>query len=223
MLGYSTDDEIFAKVKTKVVAMTLEQCRIRWIDRAGATVGNPDFNVKKATQAAAIVLAEIPTKPADYYLLLKLLYMADRISLTQTGHFITTAELVAMKAGPLPIDVYRCITKQHPSCAFWNAHIHREGYKLSLAADPGTNSLCAYDIAVLRNVARRYGTLHPALVGRLTHALAEFKKNRVDKGMKAIPTRDILEAVGRKGQAEKIIQEATDRAAIRRLFKGARG
>lgn len=186
-------------------------------------MGNPDFNVKKATQAAAVLLTEIPTKPIDYYLLLKLLYVADRISLTQTGRFVTTAEPVAMKAGPLPIDVYRCITKQHPSCSFWNEHVHREGYKLSLARDPGTNSLCAYEIAVLRNVARRYGTLHPALLGRLTHTLAEFKKNRVDRGMKAIPTKDILEAVGRKGQAEKIIQEAADRASIRRLFKGARG
>lgn len=184
-------------------------------------MGNPNFNVRKATQAAAIILAEIPQKPADYYLLLKLLYMADRVSLTQTGYFITTAEPVAMKSGPLPIDVYRCITKQHASFGYWNAHIHRAGYKLSVATDPGTNSLCAYEIGVLRNVARRYGALHPAVVGRLTHTLPEYRKNRVDKGMKAIPTRDILEAVGRKEQAEQIIQEASDRAAIRRLFKAA--
>ena len=179
-----------------------------------------EFDVRKATQAAAIILAEIPAQTADYYPLLKLLYIADRRSLAQTGNLITGAAPVAMKQGPLPLEVYRCITAQRPDCGFWSKHIHRDGFKMSVAVDPGTSRLCPYEIGLLREVARRYGRLHPAQVGKITHGFAESKKNRVSSGMKFIPIKDILNAVGRRDQAEKIIQEASDRAAIKRLFRG---
>jgi len=43
----------------------------------------------------------------------------------------------------------------------------------------------------------------------------------VQAGRKFIPIRDVLDAVGRSEQADEIIRDAKDSAAIRRMFDGA--
>lgn len=178
------------------------------------------FNTRKATQAAAIILRELGGT-VDYYPLLKLLYIADRNSLRDTGAPITGARPVAMRQGPLPSEVYACVTGDHGDCEFWNAHIQKQGYAMTVRTDPGTDQLCKYEIAALKQVAQKFGHLHPAEIGKITHRYAEYRNHPVQVGRKFIPIRDVLDAVGRSEQADEIIRDAKDSAAIRRMFDGA--
>jgi uncharacterized phage-associated protein len=182
------------------------------------------FSEKKATQAAAILLNDLPGKQMDFYSFLKLLYIADRMSLQETGTSLINDDLIAMDEGPLPDIVYNCIKGQAARCAFWREHIRREeeGYALSVMRDPGDSELCDYEIQLLHRVALEYGRKTWYELRKLTHEFAEYVTNYVEGTSRPIPLRDVLVAVGREGQAKQIIEAAQSRAAVARLFEGAR-
>ena len=69
------------------------------------------FDEQRSTQAVAVLL-EHAGGEENYTKLLKLLYLADRQSLLETGELITGSALVAMKLGPLSSDVLRCINRE---------------------------------------------------------------------------------------------------------------
>ena len=53
---------------------------------------------------------------------------------------------------------------------------------------------------------------------KITHALPEWQKNYLDNSSKTIPIEDILEAVGRSGEAEMIEKEADFKNQLTVLF-----
>jgi hypothetical protein len=57
------------------------------------------FSVKKATQAAAVLLNALPGKKMDFYSFLKLMYIAERLSLKETAAPLTGDDLIAMDEG----------------------------------------------------------------------------------------------------------------------------
>src|SRR5438105_4403367 len=59
------------------------------------------FNLKKTVQAAAEFLRHEPGKQMSRLRLIKLLYIADREALLETGRPITSDTIVAMKHGPV--------------------------------------------------------------------------------------------------------------------------
>lgn len=180
------------------------------------------FSEKKATQAAAVLLNALPGKQMDFYSFLKLLYIAERLSLKETGAPLTSDTLIAMDEGPLPDIAYNCIKGTAERCSFWQAHIHkeREGYALSVTRDPGDSDLCDYEVQLLQRVAKEYGNKTWQEIRALTHEFAEYKKNYVEDTSRQIPLRDVLAAVGRAAQAVQIVTETRDNAAIAELFGG---
>ncbi len=58
------------------------------------------FEEKKAAQAAAYLL-KLHGEPMKYFVLIKLLYLADRQSLIETGLPITGDKMVSMPHGPV--------------------------------------------------------------------------------------------------------------------------
>lgn len=177
------------------------------------------FNEKKATQAAAILLNSLPRKQIDLYPFLKLLYIADRISLQETGVLVTCDDMIAMDEGPLSDVVYNCIKGEAARCAFWQEHIHKQRHTLSVARDPGDSELCDYEVRLLQRVAVEYGTKHWRELRKITHEFPEYKKNHLRGSSCSIPLQDLLVAVGRSDQAKRIIAETQDRTALARLFK----
>ena len=107
-------------------------------------------------------------------------------------------------------------------CSFWQEHIHREpeGYALSVKRDPGDSELCDYEVELLHRVAVEHGSKTWWELRRLTHEFPEYKKNYLQGSSCSIPLRDLLVAVGRGEQADRIIAETQDRAALSRLFGG---
>jgi uncharacterized phage-associated protein len=71
------------------------------------------FNIEKAIQAVAALLHFHGSKEMSYLRMLKLLYIADRETLKETGRPITGDRIVAMEHGPVLSSVYDLIKGVH--------------------------------------------------------------------------------------------------------------
>jgi uncharacterized phage-associated protein len=154
----------------------------------------------------------------SYLRLLKLLYIADRESLKETGRSITGDHVVAMEHGPVLGGVYSLIKGEHTAWAQWSAFFRKNGYRLEMVNDPGNGKLSKYELGKLRGVADAYADKDEWSLVEVVHGFEEWKKNDPGKSSQPIPLEDILEAIGRAGDKEQILQDARDDTAFQRLF-----
>ena len=177
------------------------------------------FKVRKAIEAAGVLLRSTRSRRMNYMRLLKLLYIADRESLRDTGQPITGDRAVAMERGPVLNGVYSIIKEQHMGVPQWNRFFRLEAWDLLLARETGVGELSPYEIEKLEEIARRYEDKDEWDMVQLTHDLPEWIKNKPqDRSSRPIPLEDILAAVGRSQDAESIIQEEKDRETFDRIF-----
>ena len=149
-------------------------------------------------QAAALFLANTPSERMSYLRLLKLLYLADRQMLEQTGRPITFDRAVAMKHGPVLSEVYDLIKGQHVEAGKWQRYIGTEGYHAVLKQPCERGLLSKRAIAVINEIQDRVSHLDDwALVDQLHSELPEWEANRPEPdGQNPIPLSAILETVG---------------------------
>jgi uncharacterized phage-associated protein len=177
------------------------------------------FDQKKTTQAVAFLLKQTENGCANYMRLIKLLYMADRESLKETGRPITGDQFVAMERGPVLSHLLHLIKDESPGSPEWSKFIRRRRYHIEIVTDPGNSELCRYEIEKLREIWERYQDLDEwAMVGE-THKLTEWKKNNPKKAScNPIPLDDVLAAVGMSERRSEILRDAHESRAITRLF-----
>ena len=84
------------------------------------------FDAEKAVQAAGVLLRN-EGKRMSRLRLLKLLIIADRRCLKETGRPILGSKVVAMDNGPLHSDVYDLIKGEHASEPLWSRYIAKAG------------------------------------------------------------------------------------------------
>jgi uncharacterized phage-associated protein len=178
------------------------------------------FKIDKAMQAIGALLRFHDTKEMSYVRMLKLLYIADRESLKETGRPITGDHIVAMEHGPVLSGVFDLIKGQHSAWKAWSEHFKKSGYRIELTSDPGNGKLSRYEIGKLRELAERYADKSEWDMIEIVHTFEEWKRNDPGKSSKPIPLEHILEAVGRAGDKDAIMQDAHDQAAFDRLFSG---
>jgi len=179
------------------------------------------FKQKKTTQAVAFFLRRSgPSRTANYMRLIKLLYIADRESLKETGRPITGDHVVAMERGPVLSRLYNLIKDTAPDSIEWDKFIERDNYNIRLISEPGNSELCRYEINKLQEIWDRYRGDDEFDLVKITHEFTEWKKNDPGTSSKQIPLSDILEAVGRKDDIEKIEREANESAAFANFFQG---
>ncbi len=166
------------------------------------------FSLQKALQAAAVLLKTENERRMNYMRLLKLLYIADRESVKQTGCPITYDRIVAMDHGPVPSRFYALIMGRDPASPKWARFVVTEHFDVELIKDPGNKKLSGYEIEVLQTVAKERESLNQWGVRDETHDFPEWEKNYVKGTSVHIPLRDTLEAVGRGKDAEAILEEA---------------
>src|SRR5262245_17932827 len=114
------------------------------------------FDPKKAMQATAALLRMEETRQMPYLRLLKLLYIADRESIRETGRPITGDQAVAMEHGPVPEGVYKLVKGKHYNWPSWARHFLTSGYWIKLIRDVGVGALSQYELEKLHEVAERY-------------------------------------------------------------------
>src|SRR3954451_19324827 len=98
------------------------------------------FHFERTLQASAHLL-RLDGKRMGYLRLLKLLYIADREWLAETGDSITGDRALAMKNGPGLSPVYDLIRGDAAQSGQWDDFIHKDGYTVALVKDPGRGDL----------------------------------------------------------------------------------
>lgn len=151
------------------------------------------FQPLRATQAASLLLG-LAGGRLDYTMLLKLLYLADRRALLETGSTITGDEVVNMARGQVLSAVYDCIKgNRQGDCVSWSRYLHTEGKDLVRISDAGDGELSDYDVELLTEVYDAHRTTSLEQVIEELHQLHEWKDPKPDKSQN-VPYEDILRA-----------------------------
>lgn len=177
------------------------------------------FNFEKGMQALGLLWRQ-PGEDRHHYLkLLKLLYVAERESLLETGHPIIGDKTFAMPYGPVLSHICDLV-REEDSRPGWPEHFVRTGYELQMREDPGTELLCQYEIEKLQEVAQRYRKHNRWQLEGITKALPEYQENEPTDLLKSreIPVRDILKAGGKEGNLPDIERAAEANRAFARTF-----
>lgn len=165
----------------------------------------------KMIQAVGLVLGLQANRRMNYTKLIKLLYLADRESIKETGEPITGDTIFALKSGPI-LSLLTDLVRGKRHSRDWSRYFCTNGHDLVMVSDPGQDSLCDYEHDKLQELNHRYRNYdYSAMIG-LTHKLPEYKKNEVTSGRKRIALADVLEALGIADQAEVIEEDARSMA-----------
>ena len=141
------------------------------------------FDERRAAQAAARLLDRHDRK-MPYIKLIKLLYLADRESLIETGAPITGDRFVAMRHGPVLSRVLDLIKDDCPAeDSVWHGYVARKRFDARLVGNTESKRLSDVDRGILDGVFDAYGCLKEWDVVARTHALPEWK----DPGNTSIP------------------------------------
>ena len=185
-----------------------------------------EFRERKAAQAADYLL-RLEKGRMSYLKLIKLLYLADRRSLVETGLPITGDRMVSMDNGPVLSRIYDAIKGLAPTLRVWRQYISsRQGYEVAVQpGQPIPQSLAAYDelsrydIRILTETHLKYGQYPKWQLVKLLHReLPEWKNPRGSST--PIDPAEILRAAG-KSNAE--IQRIAREAESSLTFGAARG
>jgi uncharacterized phage-associated protein len=179
---------------------------------------NFPFKLLKTIQAIGVLLRFDGIKRMNYMRLLKLLYIADRESLRETGRPITGGPVVAMERGPVLKEVYDLILGQHREMPLWTQFFRKERYDLLELAEPDVGQLSRYEIGKLQEVAKTYQDDDEWALVDITHTFPEWKQNDPGKSSKPIPLSSILEALERADAIEELSRDAQSLAAFDRLL-----
>ena len=180
-----------------------------------------DFGTRKIIEASAVLLRGEGRRRMAYFRLLKLLYIADRESLKETGRPIIGTKPVAMDYGPVHSKVLNLVKGTHYDSPAWAEFITKDGYSIELTGDPGVLSLSRYEITKLGEVLERYRDIDDFDLFRITHDFPEWLGNHREGTSVAISLKDIADAVGRGGDLEEILSEAKQEKELDRLLGAA--
>jgi hypothetical protein len=140
----------------------------------------------KAAQAAAVLL-ELAGGSMFYLALIKLLYLADRDSLIETGFTITGDRLVSMPYGPVPSNTLNRINlgPKPNETTPWTMYVSAPSeYQVkALRRPPEVGRLSDFELDILRSVFHRYGRMNRFDLVELTHRLPEWE----DPGASSAP------------------------------------
>jgi hypothetical protein len=177
------------------------------------------FHYKKAAQVVGTLLRLSPARRMNYYRLLKLLYIADRDSIKETGRPIIGGRMVAMERGPLHSTILDLIKGRDVESPQWYSQFRTEHYDIEMLCDPGNGELSRYEIELLERISRRFEDDDEWAVGRHTHEFPEFIQNEPAAGSsRTIPLEDVIAAVGRSGDIDAILRDATEMGVFDRVF-----
>jgi uncharacterized phage-associated protein len=170
------------------------------------------FNETKAAQAAAYVLG-LAGGQLEYIVLMKLLYLADRRSLIETGCPITGDRMVSMDYGPVLSRTLNLINlgdcgERGPRAAWYRYISEPEGYVVKLIA-PGAplDELSAYERDILGELYQQFGNMGKWDLVEYTHRLPEWR----DPQGSSLQI-DPIEILRAEGQGEETIAEAVSQA-----------
>ncbi len=177
------------------------------------------FHYEKAAHAAAAFLRQSPNYRMNYYRLLKLLYIADRESLRETGRPIVGGRLIAMCRGPLHSAYLDLVKGNDPESPWWMTHFRTDKFDVEMRDDPGNTELSKRELDLINRVSQEHEEQDEWAVGAVTHEFPEFKSKPPAEGeVRTIPFQDVVEAVGRGADLKQIEDDAKNVAEFEKSF-----
>lgn len=178
-----------------------------------------EFDERRAAQAAAHLL-EACGGAMPYLKLIKLMYLAERRSLTDDGYSITGDRIFSMPKGPVLSRTLNLIKAHtHASGAEWPKYVTAPvGYSVRGTGNACRDGLSDYDCEVLDGVMREFGHLSEWDLVEHTHALPEW---RDPAGSSA--EIDPAEIMRLAGHSEDAISAVEEQLAAERSFKAKFG
>jgi uncharacterized phage-associated protein len=168
-----------------------------------------DYNAEKALQAFAYLLARHPERKANYYNVLKMLYVADRESMKERGTVISTDTHVAFEAGPSLSKTYYCIKGQTDSAKRFGEFVqHIKVREVRLLQSPSTGALSKAELRKLDQVFEKFKDFTEKQWEDYTHQFEEWKKNdprSTPEKRTFIQLEDLIDAVGMREHKEEIL------------------
>lgn len=134
------------------------------------------FELSKSIQASAVALRKHGDR-MDRMRLLKLLYIADRELLAETGRTLTGDNVYAMEKGPVLSAIYDLIKAQRADVKEWQAVIQSVGSQVTLARSVGYGDLTKAELLKVEEVCDRYRDMDTEDLSKLTHEFAEWIDN----------------------------------------------
>lgn len=176
------------------------------------------FDLARTVQAAGVLLA-LDGGRMGTIRLLKLLYIADRELLAETGRPLTGDDAVAMKHGPVLSRVYDLIKGVAPTDGPWGDHIQTVNYSVVLNADPGRGKLSKGEVEKLHEVTDRFRSLDDFEVSERTHEFQEWRDHHAPGTSTPIPWQDMLRAQGRLDVVAIAERDEAARRYLEELFE----
>ncbi|MBA4190814.1 MAG: hypothetical protein C0467_22740 [Planctomycetaceae bacterium] len=179
-------------------------CPAHWNTEAKTAMLTYKFNFLKTFQAAAVVLRDHDSR-MDCVRLLKLLYLADRELLAETGRTLTGDKAVALPRGPVLLTVYDLIKERGPDDEQlkWNAAIQRVKHEdknkdddVILTALVPIGRLTKAEESKLHEVCGRYKDTATPELCHLTHDFKEWAEAFEKDEASTINWEIALEAMG---------------------------
>jgi uncharacterized phage-associated protein len=171
------------------------------------------FDFEKTLQAAGVLL-DLDGPRMDRLRLLKLLYIADRELLAETGRTLTGDRALAMKHGPVLGRVYDLIRGESSRAGEWGRSIHSDGRSVVLRDDPGRGELSRREVEKLTELTDRYRNVDDWALSEATHDFPEWSRNYAADGPIPIPWEDALSAQGRADLVEIVEREEATRRLL---------
>jgi hypothetical protein len=176
-----------------------------------------EFKARKSTQAAAFLLKLCGGKK-DKYLLLKMIYLADRAALEKWSVPITGDEPYSMKYGPVPSNLYDLTKGGIRHGCEWGKVIETEKPEtLVLRQDPGTDELSEDEMALLRETFEKYKDFSFSNMKAFCHTLPEYDEG-VGTGSKPISISTMFTILGRPEQVADIADSILEAEKLKAVF-----
>lgn len=166
-----------------------------------------EFNEVKSTEAASLLLS-LKGGRADYWWIIKMLYLVDRKAFQEWERPITYDYYKSLPYGPVTMSIYNIIKKNAPS-NFWKRHIVTlpKQSEVMLNGTPAKiKKLSRGEVDLIRKVFDEFGKYSGDELVEYTHTLPEWHD---PKGSSIpLPLSDILTALHYEPQdIERIASE----------------
>ena len=150
--------------------------------------------------------------------ILKLLYIADRELLAETGRTLTGDRAVAMNYGPVLSRTYNLIRGARHSHEDWNRFIQSHGREVVLKGDPGQSELTKREADKLYELFERFRSISTSGISADTHGFWEYVKNFVPDTSTPIPWEDALKGTGHDDKVELYQAHLEEQQLIDSIF-----
>ena len=175
------------------------------------------FNFDKSLQASGVLLGFAGDR-MEYMRLLKLLYIADREMLAETGRPITGDRAVAMKHGPVLSHVYDIIKGESARSSEWAESVRTDHKDIERRKMIPRDLLTRAEVEKLLEVSERHADDTVWEICDKTHQFEEWRKNYAAGTATPIRWEEVLVAQGKEDLIEAAEKDDELRRCLDDLF-----